>query len=385
MNTTQTTTNNANIFNILKSIAMLSVFGVHSLICIRVFYPDIHFPWVFYTPAWAAMWMFFIISGYLLGKGFYNNKYQTDKKGILIFWINRIIRILPPYLLFLLFMLLFVYPVEFAKEHFYSLIPMLTFTDNISVIISKAKVPIGYLWFISAIVQLYLLAPFGYKYIFSKIKVNKLLIFFLIAGIGLGIRLIYNYFKIPYFNNIVIPSWTNLDLFFGGMFLNAFTINSEDTTIKKWLRPISLLLLIVTLLMFTYQLHFRASWWFYKFIAPTVILALVALIIYCFDYSGKPVQEPLCLKAILKNPLRLFDAYGTIVLGFYIYHSYLLTVPLKIYKASGGGQISDLTILLTVPLIGFFITVIAASLNYLIIEKPANKFRYSFIRKENNK
>lgn len=378
--------NSPNIFNILKSLAMLSVFGVHSLICIRTYYPNIHFPWCFYTPAWAAMWMFFILSGYLLGKGFYNKKYETDFSGIIIFWINRLIRILPPYLIFLLIMLLFVYTSEFAREHFYSLIPLLTFTDNIAAIKSHAKVPLDYLWFISTIMQLYFLAPFGFKYLLSKIKLNKLLLFFLIAGAGLSIRLIYNYFKMDnmemYFNNVLIPSWTNLDLFFGGMLLNLFTFNSEDSVIKKWLRPVSLILLIICLVLFTYNLQYGFSW-FYKFIGPTVLLMLMALIIYAFDYKNNSSQEPLCLRTIIKNPLRLFDAFGTVVLGFYIYHSYLLTVPLKIYKASGGGHFSDVFILLSVPLTGFCITVIVAALNYIFIEKPANRLRYSFIRKEN--
>lgn len=378
--------NNPNIFNILKSLAMLSVFGVHSLICIRSYYPDINFPWCFYTPAWAAMWMFFILSGYLLGKGFYNKKYQTDFSGIIIFWINRLIRILPPYFIFLLIMLLFVYTSEFAKEHFYSLIPLLTFTDNIAAITSHAKVPLAYLWFISAIIQLYFLAPLVFKYILSKINFNKVLAFLLIAGLGLGIRLIYNYLKMDnmetYFNNVLIPSWTNLDLFFGGMLLNTLTINSDDNAIKTWLRPISFILLIVTLVLFTYNLKFGFSW-FYKFIGPSLVLILMAFVIYSFDYKNKPLQQPLSPIAIMKNPLRLLDAFGNIVLGFYIYHSYLLTVPLRIYKASGGGQFSDLFILMSVPLTGFCITLVVAYLNYIFIEKPANELRYSFIRKEN--
>ena len=52
-------------------------------------------------------------------------------------------------------------------------------------------------------------------------------------------------------------------------------------------------------------------------------------------------------------------------------------------KTSGGGHFSDVFILLSVPLTGFCITVIVAALNYIFIEKPANRLRYSFIRKEN--
>lgn len=377
--------NRPNIFNIIKTIAMLSVFGIHSLICIRMFYPDMYLPWFLYTPAWGAMWIFFILSGYLLGKGFYSNKYKTDTKGILIFLFSRIVRILPVYLIFILIAFLFIYPEDFAKEHFYSFIPLLTFTYNIEPLKAAAKVHIGYLWFVSTIMQLYIIAPFAYRFVFKKIKFNKLIVFLLIVGCGLCIRLIYNYFKMDnmelYFNYVLLPSWTNLDLFLGGMFINALTYNAEDNTLKKCLRPFSLFLLIVVLVYFTHELRYGFSW-FYKFMGPIILLIIIALIIYSFDYCNKPNQEPLSIKNIIKNPLRIFDVLGTLVFGFYIYHSYLLTVPLKICKILLGDQPVSNFMLFWVLLSAFLLTVLVAGLNYILIEKPSNKFRYSFIERE---
>ncbi|MGN0018837.1 MAG: hypothetical protein ACI37S_07345 [Candidatus Gastranaerophilaceae bacterium] len=42
----------------------------------------------------------FLFIRYLLGKGFYNGKYKTNKNGIIGFYISRFVRIVPMYLLF---------------------------------------------------------------------------------------------------------------------------------------------------------------------------------------------------------------------------------------------------------------------------------------------
>lgn len=354
--------NTPDIYNFLRGLAILCVFGVHSLIVIRDFYPDMHFPWVYYTPAWAAMWMFFILSGYLLGKGFYNNKYKTDKQGIINFYISRAIRILIPYFLFILIMFLFVYPEWFYAQHFKNLIPLLTFTYS-------GGEKLGALWFVSTIVQLYLLAPFVYKFILSKINCKKFLIFFLIIGLGLGLRLIQNSLKLDYYLSTYVASWSNLDLFFGGMFLNAITQNSHDTKFKKIMRPVSILLLFLVLILCTYQLSTKISW-FYKYICPTIFFVIMSLIIYSHDYKDKVKAASLNLKNIIKNPIRLIEGMGLISFSFYLYHSYILSVFPPMLQT-----FSPRSILIISTILGFAFSVIWAVINYFAIEKPLNKYR----------
>ena len=104
--------NRVDIFNFLRAYALLCVMGIHSMIVINSICPKMTTTWNWYifTPAWVAMGMFYILSGYLLGKGFYSNKYKTDINGIISFYITRLIRILPMYLFFILTMFIFVVP-----------------------------------------------------------------------------------------------------------------------------------------------------------------------------------------------------------------------------------------------------------------------------------
>jgi len=45
------------------------------------------------------------------------------------------------------------------------------------------------------------------------------------------------------------------------------------------------------------------------------------LIIYVFDYKGKPAAAPLTFRNVIKNPLRIFEYLGMISFSFYLYHS----------------------------------------------------------------
>ena len=49
-------------------------------------------------PGRMAVWLFFILSGYLIGFGFSSRRYTYDKKGILDYYRNRILRIIPLFL-----------------------------------------------------------------------------------------------------------------------------------------------------------------------------------------------------------------------------------------------------------------------------------------------
>ena len=140
------------VFNFIRGVALLCVIGFHTLCVIQPTYPDIKVPWIFITPAWYAMWAFFFLSGYLLGKGFFNGKYEK---------ISRAIRIVPVYLFFLLVLFLFYKPLWFINN-LKTLYFLLTFTYNGWLMPSITGV--GATWFISTIVQLYAFAPLVYKF-----------------------------------------------------------------------------------------------------------------------------------------------------------------------------------------------------------------------------
>jgi peptidoglycan/LPS O-acetylase OafA/YrhL len=335
-----------------------------------------HYPLILFTPAWGAMWILFVLSGYLLGKGFYNNKYQTDWNGMTTFWINRFIRILPMYLFFILLIFLFVEPQQFISLNYKILIPLLTFTYNGN----PGIMGIGATWFISTIFQLYLLAPIVYKFVFSKIQNHKFWSLLVIIGLGVGVRLIENLFKMDYYTYTYTHALSNLDLFFAGMFLNSLTIDSYDNKYKKLLRPVSILIFLGVIILFTVQLTTRQISWLYRYIGPTIFLASTLLVIYSFDVKDKIKSLPLTFKNAAKNPLRLLEAFGIVSFGFYLYHSNILLI---IPKALSNNHYN---LLIYGTLLGAFImTTVWAIWIYFMIEKPSNKFRHSMqIGKKND-
>lgn len=127
--------------------------------------PQVQFPGFLFLPAWAAMWMLFALSGYLLGRKFYSH--QCDSwQDIGIFWKNRALRILPSYYIFLLLVFLFVAPAAFLQEKGLFALRLLTCTYN--------GIPglegVGATWFVSVIIQLYLVAPLIYKFLLKKMS-----------------------------------------------------------------------------------------------------------------------------------------------------------------------------------------------------------------------
>jgi len=82
---------------LIRCLAAVTVFIMHSGIVLGrdYTYGGSPWAWVIYSPAWLGMVMFFALSGYLMGKGFYRGKYSPDRAGVVRFLRNRWWRIAP--------------------------------------------------------------------------------------------------------------------------------------------------------------------------------------------------------------------------------------------------------------------------------------------------
>lgn len=364
--------NKPDIFNILRVIALFSVLGIHSKIVISEVNPAVNFPWYIYTPAWGAMWMFFTLSGYLLGKGFYNGKYRTETlEGVKQFYISRFIRIALPYYLFLFLIFCFVNPVWFCTIDFKYVLKLLTFTYNGD---GNPGIPgVGATWFVSTIFQFYLLAPFVYEFLLKRLdKRMSFLFFWGLVVCGALIRYCGNKLGFP-FGDIYTLAVTNLDCFFGGMIFNAFTKQSDETKIKKILQPLSVLVILsfigVNAWFYAHNMHMQM----YMYRYPTVYILLFCLCFYAFDTKNRTISSDLTFSAVVHNPFRIFDCIAKISFGMYLYHSNLFSVVPKILNASKKTN-SSYYLIISVSL-GVVICIIAATVQYFAIEKPCNKFR----------
>ena len=69
---------------------------------IRTYEPPLSF-----SP-WCGVWMFFTLSGYLMGKGFVTGRHSVDREGLKKFYRNRVLRILPIYFISIFLVSVFV-------------------------------------------------------------------------------------------------------------------------------------------------------------------------------------------------------------------------------------------------------------------------------------
>lgn len=376
--------NQVDIFNFLRVFALICVLGIHSKIAISSVLPamskDSDWMWVVYTPAWIAMGMFFILSGYLLGKGFYNGKYKTDKESILKFYIGRIIRIVPMYLFFILIAFIFINPNAFLIYKWKIVVPLLTFTYDGT----NGLAGIGALWFISTIFQLYLIAPIIYKFLIEKYKNFSLLLIIIFMALGLAYRMISESIGIDWYKYVYTASWANIDYFAVGMLINSLTQNSFDNKFKKLLRPISIALLTAFTIYLMHN-YYVGKLFFYRYIAPTAIIIIFIAVIYAYDYCNKAKCAKPTLKNVLHNPLRIFDLLSPISFGMYLYHSNFFTIAstLLLDKNIFPNDVNIAHSLIFIYVFTFIILFVWCTILHFAIEKPLKIYYEKRIINEN--
>ena len=359
--------------NVLRAIACLIVFIMHTLIFtqmagVNLFNYKSPFIFLLKTPAWAGVWIFFILSGYLAGKSFFNNKYEYSPKGFLKYYWKKVIRIVIPVYAFILVTCCFAFP-DFLPNNTSVLLRLITFNYNGNPGVDG----IGALWYVSCIVQMYVLAPFIcliFHLSLGKIKNTKVLklvtiiIFLLITTIGVCYRL-YNLEKgLDWYEHTYTNTIANLDLFVGGIVFNFITKNNPieklNNPFKIILKILACLILMVTIIFASY-LYFNGDrpdlekMHFFQYYFPSFFLLVVCFYLFVFDYKKDFKRAPLTGKTLLKNPARALDFLSDISLEFYMFHSLILN---KIWSYVGKG--SGLSRHFTIMIVAFIITTIIA-------------------------
>lgn len=390
-NNTAIALNKANIFDILRAIAIFIVFVCHNLSIAYDFYPQyIHkFPAIFHLPAWGGVWIFFILSGYLIGKGFYNNKYQTDWKGILNFVVRRFLRIAPMYYFFLLIIFLFVNQQPFFDKGIFSLI---FFANNY---FQGGSIQTGLLWFVSTIFQLYILAPIVYKFVLSFIKSKHLIFVGLLIVLGLAIRLTQCYWGEDWYRVTYVNTLSNLDLFFGGFLLNQ-VVNGKKKVLNhekfmSFCKAFSFILLFVVIGVNIYvyctaessSIYSKFCLNLYRYVFPSLYLVSTLFIIWSFDSKEKVKYAPLTFSNMVKNPVRFIEGFGVISFVFYVFHATILQNFAKFFMTCPPLDISLFNvvkihigntsmIIWCTFVFSFVFSVLWSIIVYNCIEKPAS-------------
>ncbi len=362
-----------NIFNFLRGIAAISVFLLHCLIIIGI---DDNIPFILYTPAWSGVWIFFIISGYLIGKSYCDGRYLVENnKDFFKFYIVRAIRIFPVYFFIILIDIFFV-NTNLYFENREMLRRVFTLTLRQPYITAMN----GNLWFISTICQLYLITPFFVKFVLKPIKrarCSKLLywmLFIVLFIYGLCFRSIMWQKGISWDYNVLPSIFGNIDLFFCGFTLNLLITSKNDNSLKKIGRVFAF---IIFLLVFVVNCYFmketlviNENSFIAKDLFASVMIVVISVMIWAFD-RNKKVQ----VTKSIYNPIQWLEWLGIISFGFYLCHCqtiYNLTCVFahcnKSMKYIGVVSFS------------FIFTLIWGYLIHVLLEKPLVNVKKSIIK-----
>lgn len=359
-----------NIFNFLRGVGCLSVLIYHVAWLCQQSAPTItDIPWPFYLPAWSAVWMFFIISGYLIGKGFVNGKYKAETlSDLAFFYKKRAIRILPIYYFVLAIDVFFInapFYLNFgnhmlAKSVFLSLVPS-----------GGATAMTGNLWFLCTAVRLYLLAPMVYyfvEHIVSKLPHKKLSV----VGIIVSLLVVSFCFRLKllgkmHWADFIYSKWFfNLDFFIGGFLLN-YLFNAEDTSIRRIMRPVSMLVFLCFLAVNSYFM--KVNWdkdvgaEDLKVYCATLVFLVTAFVIWAFDVNRVSKQESGNIFANLFTSVwggvsKLFELFGIMSMGIYLSHPQTIVLLINRFANPEPKRIS---------LMGHDVVISAGSKNFLYI------------------
>ena len=328
-----------NIYNFLRGIGALSVLIFHTAWLCSVYAPSINnIPFPFYMPAWGAVWMFFMISGYLLGKAFVSGRYKVDTiEDIGRFYLSRAIRILPIYYFVFFIDLFFVNTPLYLSFDNHLLVKCLL----LSITPTSTTGMIGNLWFVCTIIRLYLLTPVIYVVIIKiREKCNHKRLFclgilFLLCSVSFYFR--FSLLGKQNWSDFIYSKWFfNLDFYGGGIILSLLFTNDKESSLKRIMRFVSLGLFFVFLV---YESFCMKKHWMLdvgaedlKVYAPCILFFLIALILWSFSSEVQRNRETVLEKRersfiwrglcmIFSLPVYFIVFCGKISMGMYVSHS----------------------------------------------------------------
>lgn len=326
--------NKIDMLNVYRIVAFMCVFLLHAKIFIPIQWNEgVSSAWMFYTPAWAGVWMFLFVSGYGIGAGFMSGKYEMSVNGIYRYCISRIKGIVPIYWFYILLVAIFVHPTILLprRENLFKILNLLFFNYQEEF----DSIQYGLSWYLTTLVRLYFVAPIFYWIVKKIVKSRRdaIILSVLIIVLGLLARLAMGYHILFTGENwsvcIYKPFYFNLDIFFVGFLINYMKkdLQRKIAIPYKWISLLALFLLI----MYNSYIYYYGSYAgnqtymdIYCYLLPTAYILVSGLYIYCFDVRKEYRQTKLELGEVKKNPIRILEYFRTIQLPMYLFHSTIL-------------------------------------------------------------
>lgn len=261
-----------------------------------------------------AVYIFYILSGYTIGFGFFSKRYTLTWKSLKTFYTNRFLRIAPAYYVCILLSMFIFYPQIHVK--IYDIVRFFTFTANFDYL----NLPFLHLLaIISTEMQFYLVAPILFVILsFTLRKIHPVVV-------GAGIVLLGSFTRymlmshglvtdLPtYMLNVYVTVWGMIDYFLFGMLISYFA--------QKKIRVSPIALYPIFAIWFCwinytnyYGLPFQTYAMYHLFIISPTLCVLIGWYIL-----SSRIQSP------------FFSFIGNYSYGMYLYHFIFFTLLAKFF------------------------------------------------------
>ena len=327
---------------------------------------------------WAGVWIFFTLSGYLMGKGFERRRYALDGAGVRNFYRNRLLRIVPVYMAAVVLFAVFVQPEVWLPRNAWQMAQLAVFDFRGN----TPFVAVGALWSVCTEVQFYLLAPFLFAGLYAAHRRWP-------AAFWWGIAMLYplctvarlacthwpNYPATAAYAGIAglnpyqmlcYPTLPfNLDLFVVGMSLNLMP---KSVALGRLVRSGGglvalggLLYVFATLsanLLHVLHIGFLQFW----AVCPVFCSLLAAVFILCAERRPRVPHT----RTLRGRCLRAVEGTGVLAYALYVFHSQIF---ISIRTLLPAPRLANGTQLLYLPL-AFALTFAVATFFYRFVEQP---------------
>lgn len=310
---------------------------------------------------WVGVWIFFVLSGYLMGKGFYGGRYSIDRKGIFRFYRNRILRIAPIYWSAILIVAAVQGRSVFQPDNLPGFVSSLLFFQSINM----PFVVIGALWSVQTEMGFYLAAPYlfiGLSCLTERFRPINIFIALITAGVLFRIAMLQfgSYLGQHIWTvSIFSPTISNLDLFCGGMLTNWLL---EKRPARPWDRGLIIIGCMV--------LFFGGAWIISEAKTDHLLRTLI-------DFG--PCITALTVSAMILG-LETTKSHGRLIrgtqwFGILTYAVYVVHEP--IFIAIGQRVPRDLSEVQSIEFTAIAIAsaIIVATIAYWLIERPFDLIR----------
>jgi peptidoglycan/LPS O-acetylase OafA/YrhL len=281
------------------------------------------------VPAWlvapspqCGVWIFFVLSGYLIGKGFNTGRYDGTRASVARFMTNRCLRILPTFWLMTGSILVIAHTAILAPHSLLLFFNIMAFNVDGRF----AFIPIGALWSIATEMQFYLVAPM--LCIVLRLRGAGLVACIALAAATVAVQcaarmmIIAAFGTVGWYDAYYMPLVGNIDLFLLGMVASRSVIigKARGWRLRRGLGAgwgVMLALYVAMSWLYVHALNLKEpvpAYLFAAFATSVAGLASAAAIV-CFELAPRVGPQ-----SWLYRWGRPFETFGLLTYAIYSLH-----------------------------------------------------------------